>query len=295
MTPTVPGGDGFDWILPTDATGDVADGAHQQQRVRPVPVGARPARGGLDRTVAEATSTDYTPGRPGLPTTTAASCATRHGDVRVVEDDFVDPAEPSVRARPDRAGDRHLHDLQLLRLRPGDRPGQGELARPRSAVTSIRRRRSPRSTPSRTPATRPLPTSPSPTTAAARSTRPRGRINVGDTNSDDLLDPGETWHFTCTQPVPVAVDRRPVNFVNTADVTGPTPPAARSSPTPPPTTSTCSRRPSRSTRRSTDADEADDHRSGTVTYTYVVTNAGNTPLRSVDLADDTPPCSRPRR
>ena len=37
---------------------------------------------------------------------------------------------------------------------------------------------------------------------------PVGRGNVGDDDGDGLLDPGETWTFTCTQPVRGASDGR---------------------------------------------------------------------------------------
>ena len=91
---------------------------------------------------------------------------------------------------------------------------------------------------------------------------------------------------------------------------GPTDPAGRTSSTPPTVTGTDptgdpgDRRPPPTTSTSfTPAITLDqdrqrrrhgDHPAGDeVTYTYVVTNAGNTPLATVDLADDTPPCTDP--
>ena len=79
-------------------------------------------------TVAETLKTDYTAGRPGPNNDFICALRNEDGDVRTVIGDFADPAEPHLRHRPDRAGDRHLQGLQLLRLRPRDPPGEGERA-----------------------------------------------------------------------------------------------------------------------------------------------------------------------
>ena len=66
VTPTVPGGT-FDWLLPEHDPGDVEDRQHRHQRLRPVPVGARPSRERLAwPTVAEALKARlHGAGRPG--------------------------------------------------------------------------------------------------------------------------------------------------------------------------------------------------------------------------------------
>ncbi len=126
---------------------------------------------------------------------------------------------------------------------------------------------------------------------------PPSGANAGDSDADGKLDPGEGWQFTCTRPVHTSFVRLRAtsqNFVNTATARGTDP---------------------RGT--TVDAQATDDVDvftprieltklvngqpavtvvSGTqVTYTYAATNVGNTPLGTVTLVDDTPPCQAPVR
>ena len=49
---------------------------------------------------------------------------------------------------------------------------------------------------------------------------PATGTNVGDTDADGRLDPGEAWRFTCTHPVQQSLTTAPINVVNHATVTG---------------------------------------------------------------------------
>ena len=99
VTPSVPTGSGFTWILPDAAPaasktlGTDSNGFAQFQW-EPIP----PEEDSV-ATVAETLETDYVAGRPGAPD---YHCELRNedGDVRVVEDDFADPANPSFDLDP---------------------------------------------------------------------------------------------------------------------------------------------------------------------------------------------------
>ncbi len=126
--------------------------------------------------------------------------------------------------------------------------------------------------------------------------------NAGDTNvpPNGLLDLDEVWEFTCTRPAVVSRGAAPTQtIVNEATVTGTDPTGE--------------------TVEASDTDDVDVYfpainltklvddpataappaesvtvPQGTpVDYTYSVTNTGNTPLASVSLVDDTPPCEAP--
>lgn len=109
-----------------------------------------------------------------------------------------------------------------------------------------------------------------------------GGFNVGDANSNGLLEPGEAWQFTCTTTLSV-------DTVNTAQVTGqPTDPTGQPLPGIGPV-------------RDDDIAFVDVLNPGinvvktgptvsfagaTVTFTYTVTNTGDTPLANVTVTDD---------
>ncbi len=109
-----------------------------------------------------------------------------------------------------------------------------------------------------------------------------GGFNAGDTNQNGLLDPGEAWQYTCTTTLSV-------DTVNTALATGqPTDPAGQPLPGIGPV-------------QDYDIAFVDVLNPGirvvktgpavsfvgaTVTFTYTVTNAGDTPLANVTVTDD---------
>ena len=134
------------------------------------------------------------------PPTSAASSGTRRATSGSSGRASPNPAAPVVRPRPDRAGDRHLHGLQLLRLRPGHRADEGQRAdrgtrRPRSAGSD--HLDVPRHQPRQHSAGERLgrrrqcgPVQPVPAVGPQRRATPTG---------NGLLDPGETWLFRCQQ------------------------------------------------------------------------------------------------
>ena len=129
-----------------------------------------------------------------------------------------------------------------------------------------------------------------------------GGDNVGDDNGDGRLDPGEEWEYTCTQPV-LSEQNRP----RPADGTSSTTPRSRGTdPTGELVTATASDDVDVFTPHITLAktangvEVANDDEGDPVTYEYVVTNAGNTPLGTVTLSDEpprapTPTCRRRQR
>ncbi len=126
---------------------------------------------------------------------------------------------------------------------------------------------------------------------------PATGTNVGDTDGDGRLDPGEAWRFTCTHPVQQSLTKAPTTVVNTAIVTGSDPRGVV-------VTDTATADYGvvvpgihvDKTVGATGVPPADEITvsSGTdVTYHYAVTNTGNVPLQAVTLSDDTAPCTSP--
>lgn len=104
---------------------------------------------------------------------------------------------------------------------------------------------------------------------------------TGDTNSDGTLQSGETWVYTCAR---VIVAEDPDEIPNTATVNG----VANTAPTIPVTDSDGAfvsvLRPAINVAKAADVSVV--HSDDLVTYTYAVTNGGNTPLSNVALVDD---------
>ncbi len=120
--------------------------------------------------------------------------------------------------------------------------------------------------------------------------------NVGDTTpANGLLDPGETWRFTCTKSVSddrSNVGTTPLNIVNTATVVGIDPVGTNVSATA--TDDVDVYVPRIELTKLVNGEKAVNVAPNTdVTYTYAATNTGNTPLGTITLADDTPPCTNP--
>ncbi len=294
VTPTVPEGDGFDWILPAGATGPsqtvpTDDNGFAQFQWEPIP-----PEEDSTATVAEATDDRYTPGRPGPNNDFRCELRNEAGQVRVVEDDFTDPANPSFELDP--IGQEivtctlynsfdYEPQIGLTKLNAPTEV-RGDL-HPPTEVTSSYEVTNPGNTPlsdigivdNRCGPVQPVVS---------------GAANVGDVNQDGLLDPGETWQFTCTQPVQVSVTRTPggQNITNTATVSGIDPAGTL-------VTATAADDVDVFTplitldKRVNGADQATISTGETADYTYDVTNAGNTPLGTVSLTDDTPPCQNP--
>ena len=100
VTPRVPAGTGFNWILPDTTPAASKTLSHRRERLRPVPVGARSHPRRTRRPRSPRTCSPAT--RPADPTDTDYRCELRDedGDVRVVEGDFADPANPSFDLDP---------------------------------------------------------------------------------------------------------------------------------------------------------------------------------------------------
>lgn len=294
VTPTVPGGDGFDWILPEGASGAAATVSTDANGFAGFQWEPIPPEESSTATVAEATSPEHTAGRPGPDNDYRCELRNEDNDVRVVEDDFADPADPSFVLDPIEQEIVTCTIWNSFDYAPGialekvNAPTEvrGDLVPP-TAVTSTYTVTNPGNTPlSHVTITddRCGPVQPVPPTGA----------NVGDTDGDGLLDPGEEWQFTCTQPVRVSRSTNPAgqNIVNTAEVIGLDP--AGTQVTDEATDDVDVFTPFITLEKTVNgADQAVLEAGETATYSYVVSNAGNTPLADVDLTDDTEPCTEP--
>ncbi len=132
-----------------------------------------------------------------------------------------------------------------------------------------------------------------------------GAANPGDTNGNGLLDPladptdptsGENWEYTCQRGIvtPASTDPAGRTIVNVASVTGTDPVGtvvdAQAD------DDVDAFNPAISLTKLVDGEKQVTVPQGQqVSYTYAVSNSGNTPLGSVDLVDDTPPCQSPTR
>ena len=127
----------------------------------------------------------------------------------------------------------------------------------------------------------------------------QGGFNVGDTNSDGLLDPGEAWEYTCAKPISSSASTDPAGTTipNTAKVSGSDPEGTRVTATA--KDDVVAFNPAIELTKLVNGKESDVVASGaTVTYTFEATNTGNTPLGSVSLVDVSTPatgCDSPTR
>ena len=124
---------------------------------------------------------------------------------------------------------------------------------------------------------------------------PNNGFNVGDADTDRLLDLGETWQFTCDRAAQTSGGGvGAVHVVNTATVQG-------TDPTGTVVTDDASDDVDvfvpgiELTKRVNGQTSVTVPTGSQVTYTYQVENTGNTPLAPVSLVDDTPPCTNPTR
>ena len=294
VTPTVTGGT-FDWILPRGASGPSwtlttdADGFAQFQW-EPDPADA-PSSALVEETVQD----DYVAGRPGPNNDFRCEAKNADGDTRVIVGELSTDADTAsftltpiaeeivtctvynsfdyapaiaitkVNSPTEVRGDLHPDPAEVLSTYEVTNPGNTPLAN----VTVADDKCGPVQPESKTDP------------------------NPGDTDRDLLLDPGEVWQFTCVREA--RVSRRStgaLNVVNTADVLGVAPDGQVV--TDEATDDVDLFFPAVQVTKVVNDEEAVTVEAGTeVTYTYQVTNTGNTPLGSVTLADDTPPCQAP--
>jgi uncharacterized repeat protein (TIGR01451 family) len=298
VTPRVPTGTGFTWILPDTADAPFktvttnSDGFAAFQW-EPIPPEADSAA-----TVSEALQSEYTAGRPGPNNDFSCDFKDEDGTVRHVtgELDLSDPDNPTFDLDPigQEIGTCKVYnsfDYQpAIALTKTNSPTEvrGDLDPP-AEVTSDFRVTNPGNTPLSN-------VSVSDDQCGAATPVPATGNNAGDTNGNGKLDPGEEWQFTCQRAIstPSSTDPDGQNIVNNATATG-TPPQGD------PVTATDSDdvdafNPAISLTKQVNGQDSVQVTPGTqVTYTYRVANEGNTPLGSVDLTDDTPPCTAPTR
>jgi uncharacterized repeat protein (TIGR01451 family) len=106
----------------------------------------------------------------------------------------------------------------------------------------------------------------------------------GDTNANLKLETSETWTYTCKQALTDAnVNVKPSTVLNTATSTG-VDSLERTVPSGKATASVVIIHPSIALRKSASASTV--HRGDLVTYTFVVSNAGDSPVSNVSVVDD---------
>jgi uncharacterized repeat protein (TIGR01451 family) len=296
VTPEVPGGTGFDWILPDPApaaskTQDTDNNGFAQFQWEPIP-----PEEDSRATVTEGTDPDYTAGRPGADNDYRCEAKDEFGNVRVIEGDFADPDNPSFVLDPIHQeivtcslynSYDYQPDIALTKVN-SPTEARGDLTPP-AELTSDYVVTNPGNTPLANVTVtddRCGPVVPVPPTGT----------NAGDTNGDGLLDPGESWQFTCDRPLSTGLSTDPngVNIVNTATVTGNDPSGTVVTDTS--TDDVDLFTPAISLVKTVNgAKQATISSGDQVTYRYEATNEGNTPLSPVTLTDDTPPCTSPTR
>lgn len=285
LNPTVDGGS-FEWVLPQDAAGDSAtvdtdENGFAQFQWDPEPPGS-------DSTITldEELQAGYTAGRPdGDDFTCDARDET--GTVRTVSGDFADPDEPSFDLDVGQeivtctVYNSFDYDPQIA-IEKTNSPTvvRGDLDPP-AEVTSEYAVTNPGNTPIVNPEV---------------TDDQCGPVELvsGDTNGDGRLDTDETWIYSCTRSISTTLSTDPAgeNIVNTAVVTGNGTDGT-------PVTDDAEDDVDVFTpaieldKTANGADSATVVAGDDVTYDYVVTNTGNTPLSDVSLVDDTPPCEQP--
>jgi hypothetical protein len=295
VTPRVPSGSGFTWILPdttpaafkTEATD--ANGLAQFQW-EPIPADADSAA-----TVSEALQPDYIAGRPGPSNDFSCELKDEEGNVRTVtgELNLSNPSAPAFDLDP--IGQEivtckvfNSYDYRpAINVEKVNNPTslRGDLEPPAS-VTSTYAVTNPGNTPLSN-------VSVDDDVCGGAAPVPPTGPNVGDTNPrDGRLQPGEIWQFVCTREVSTAASTDPdgETITNTATASG-SPPSGL------PVTDTDTATVTAFTPAIEVAKLANGQEVATVVsasevaYTYRVSNAGNTPLSPVTLTDDTAPCS----
>ena len=300
VTPRVPGGD-FNWILPDTADADEKTVSTDSNGFAQFQWEPDPPELDSAATVAEDLEPGFIAGRPGTDDEeTDYRCALRDedGNVRVEEGEFADPANPSFDLDP--IGQEivtctlynsfdYAPDIELAKVNSPTEV-RGDLTPP-AEVTSTYTATNPGNTPLDNVQVTDDRCGPvTPVQAGGR--------NVGDiAPPNGLLDPGESWQFTCTRTITTPLSRAAggTSRVNTATVTGTDP--AGTTVTDTATDDVTVFTPAITVTKFVNGEDdlAVVPVGAPVTYTYRVANAGNTPLGSVELEDDTTPCENPIR
>ena len=300
VTPTV--GGGFDWILPAGATPPSAT-------VTTGPAGF--AQFQWEPNVQDATSAalvqedlsphdGFTPGRPGDDNDFRCEFKNVEGEIRVVTGELTeagDIASFELTGIGNEIGTCSVYNSfdydPQIELTKVNSPTsiRGDLTPP-GVVRSNYEVTNPGNTPLSNITGRDDKCAPVVPVAASP---PNDQFNVGDTNVNNLLESVETWEFFCDRDVRVSAGRlAAVNIVNTATVQGTDPAGTLVTDTA--TDDVDVFVPRIGLTKLVDGQEAVAITAGDqVTYTYAVQNLGNTPLSTVTLTDDTPPCENPTR
>lgn len=293
VTPTVPGG--FNWVLPQAATGPSATvetsptGFAQFQWEPIVPDVLSGA------SVTEVAQPGFTPGRPGPANDFRCEFRNEFGGVREVAGELsvaAGEATFELTGIGNEIGTCSVYNSFVyapgIAVTKVNSPTEvrGDLVPPASVTSSYAVTNT-----GNTPLSNLVMSDDrcSPVTPAT------GEPNSGDVDGDGKLDLTETWVYSCER-----VARAPasvlgaLNLVNTITVQGTDPSGAVVSSTAQDDVDVYI--PSISLTKLVNGEESVTIVTGEqVTYTYAATNTGDTPLGSVQLVDDTPPCTDPDR
>jgi uncharacterized repeat protein (TIGR01451 family) len=294
VTPTVDGG--FSWILPSGATGPSAtdttsDGGFAQFQWEPTddppPLS--------DADVVETLEPGFIPGRPGDDYDFRCEFRNADGDVRVVTGELtpgVGEASFALTGIGSEIGTCALFnsfdyepDIAITKVN-APTEARGDL-NPAATVTSTYAVTNPGNTPLDNVQV---------TDDRCGPVQPRTdgtAVIPGDTNGDAILQTTETWTLTCTREARAGLGLLGAeSIVNTVTVTATDP--AGTDVTASATDDVDLYVPQITLEKLVDGQPAVTIAAGTpVTYTYAVTNTGDTPLQPVTLSDDTPPCTDP--
>ena len=294
-TPTVPGGS-FAWVLPPGASGasatlstDANGFAQFQWEPNPADLSSRAV-------VSEAIRQGWIAGRPGIDNDFHCEFKDTDGNVRVIDDDLtvvggnatftLDP----IGAEIGTCSVWNSFDYQpAIALTKANSPTsvRGDLVPP-AIVTSTYVATNPGTTPLVGITVEDNKCGPVGPVLA-------GPVNVGDLNSNSRLEPGEAWQFTCDREAETSQGPPGgVTVVNTATVHGTDPNGEVVTATAVDDV-TAFVPEIQLTKLVNGLSEVTVVTGADVTYTYAVTNAGNTPLGTPTLVDDTPPCVSPTR
>jgi len=294
-TPTVPGG--FDWILPTNATGasstvSTSDDGFAQFQWEPTEPDAVSSA-----SVSEALKAGYTAGRPGANNDYECDFRDSDGNVRSVEGELSTANGSATFGIPEIYAEigtctvyNSFNYAPAIQITKSNDPTvvRGDLD-PGAAVTSAYLVTNPGNTPlSNVTVTDDKcgPVQPVPATGA----------NAGDADGDGMLDVGEQWQFTCTRAMTSSAGESEATTVtNTATVNGTDPAGTQVSDTADADVSLyvpgISLVKLVNGAKTTTVPVTDPLTS--VTYSYTATNTGNTPLTGVQLSDDQQACANP--
>ena len=304
-TPSVTPGS-FDWVLPAGATGPsqtvtTDENGYAQFQWEPTEQDATSAAA-----VSEAVQAGYTPGRPGAGNDFRCEAKDEDNTTREITGDLtVSGGTASFTLDP--IGNEIVtctvynsfdYDPAIEITKSNDPTViRGDLD-PAAQVTSTYRVSNPGNTPLSQVGVSDDRCGP---VTAVPATGP----NEGDTNGNGLLDPAdpansvvaETWSFTCTRSLSGGGGADPEVIENTATARGVDPTGELV--TDQATADVTLYAPAVTlTKLVNGQDSVTVTRTNPltpVTYTYAATNTGNTPLGSVVLVDDTPPCQSPTR